>query len=88
MSIFLNYIKRLVKDERIEWKKHALKRMIERGISSQEVLDAIGGCEIIETYKDDKPFPSHQILSYSGNKPLHVVLALNENDGMVFIITM
>lgn len=88
MPISLDNIKKLLKDEKIEWKKHALKRLIERGISNQEVLDAIGAGEIIETYNDDKPFPSHLILGCSGNKPLHVVLASDECEEIIFIITM
>ena len=44
--------------------------------------------EIIENYPDDFPFPSALILGWIGGRPLHVVVALNEDARMVAIITV
>lgn len=40
------------------WKKHALERMMERGISRTQVKQAILQGRIIEYYPDDCPVPS------------------------------
>ena len=42
--------------------------------------------EIIEVYSDDKPFESALFL-YVKTKPLHVVASLDEDKGLVYIIT-
>ena len=84
----LNKIRAAAKSRKIEWKKHALKRLFERGISRQDVFDAIGAGEIIEAYTEDRPFPSYLIYGHGGNKPLHVVLALDESEGIIYIVTV
>ena len=77
-----------VKSRKIEWKKHALKRLFERGIKRQDVFDAILSGEVIETYIEDEPLPSYLISGVGGEKPLHIVLALDENEGAAFVITV
>jgi hypothetical protein len=84
----LDNIREAVKAGKIEWKKHALKRLFERGIKRQEVFDAISSGEVIETYTEDRPFPSYLMSGYGGGKPLHIVLALDDREGTVFIITV
>ena len=84
----LKKIREAVKSRRIEWKKHALKRLFERGIKRQDVFDAMLSGEIIETYTEDKPLPSYLISGIGGGKPLHTVLALDEKKETVFIITV
>ena len=84
----LDRLKTAIKSRKIEWKKHALKRLFERGIKRQDVFDAISTGEIIETYTEDKPFPSYLVSGYAGGMPLHVVLAFDDNEGIVFIITV
>ena len=81
-------IKTALKSGKIEWKKHALKRLFERGIKRQDVFDAINSGEIIETYLEDKPFPSYLVSWYGDRRPLHIVLALDDSEGTVFIITV
>jgi len=70
----------------IEWRKHALERMLQRNIGRIEVKEALLRGEIIEVYEDDKPFKSALFFSVK-NKPLHVVASLDEVDGIVYIIT-
>jgi hypothetical protein len=45
----------------------------------------IGEC--IEDYPDDYPFPSGLFFGWHGDKPLHVVAALEEPIPRVYIIT-
>lgn len=54
---------------------HALQRMFARGIGHDQVLKVISDHEVIMSYVDDQPFPSHLILGWVGSMPLHVVIA-------------
>jgi len=64
---------------------HARERMKERNIKYDDIVSSINNGEIIEQYEGDKPYPSCLILGYSDNKPLHIVLSLN--NGIIWIIT-
>lgn len=58
-------------------------------ILDREVYEAISNGEIIEEYWTDKPYPS--VLIYgrtNSNRPLHIVCAYNEDDGLVIVITV
>jgi len=72
----------------IEWQKHALERMIEREISREEVKEVLLNGEIIETYPDDKPYPSALFLGWAKKEPLHVAVALDSLTGWCFVITV
>ena len=77
-----------IKANKIRWKRHALNRMIERGIEIDEVLNAIKNGEIIEPYEDASPLPCYLIFGYGGNKPMHVVAAWDDIELIVYIITV
>ena len=70
----------------IEWRKHVLERMMERGISRSEVMDTLMTGEIIALYPDDRPFSS-ALIHKSEAPPLHVVAALDVGAATCFIIT-
>jgi hypothetical protein len=70
----------------IEWRKHAIERMLERDISRAEVKITLKKGEIIESYKTDKPFES-ALFFYIDSKPIHVVASLNEITNTIYIIT-
>lgn len=76
-----------IKEGRIEWQRHALEKMMERGISRKTVKDVLLNGEVIESYPDDKPFPSALFLGWVNNQPLHVVGSLDSMTGWCFIIT-
>ena len=71
----------------IEWRKHVLQKLSERGIPQQAVREVLLHGERIRDYTDDKPFPSALFLGYHSGKPLHVVAACNETNQFAFIIT-
>jgi len=75
-----------VTDQKINWQIHALARMLERGISREEVKEAILYGEIIEEYPNDYPLPSCLIF-YKDIKPLHIVLSYDETNHATYIIT-
>jgi translation elongation factor EF-4 len=58
LEISVETLRGLCLDDKVKWTLHALKRMRERKISAQAVIDTILSGEIIERYQDDKPFPS------------------------------
>jgi len=64
--------------KKIIWNKHALERMIQRGISRSDVLLGLNKYEIIEIYSDDYPFPSFLLLGFSDKKPLHILIGIKK----------
>lgn len=84
----LDKIKQLVDNRKVEWKKHALKRLFERSLKRNQVFDAISNCEIIEQHSLQRPLPSILALGYYNNEPLHVMLAVDEPNETVWIITV
>ncbi len=82
----LNKIREAVGTGRIEWQRHALERMLKRGISRDYVKNAVLYGEVIEEYPSDYPFPSCLML-YMQETPLHVVLAYHEANQILYVIT-
>lgn len=76
-----------IESGRIEWQKHALEQMLERGISRETVKEVLRNGEIIENYPDDTPYPSGLFLGWIKGEPLHVVAAFDSLTGWCFIIT-
>ena len=72
---------------RIEWRKHVLQKLAERGIAQQAVRDVLLNGERVRDYTEDKPFPSVLFLGYVVGKPLHVVAACDEAGGQAFVVT-
>ena len=54
--------------------------MMERSISRSDVLSAICSGEIIEDYPEDFPLPNCLILEIVNKKPIHVVVAQDEEE--------
>ena len=65
---------------------HILNRIIERGISPNNIRFVIANGEIIKHYNNDKPYPSVLILGTINNLPLHVVVGKDEL-GICYLIT-
>jgi len=65
-------IREKVAKAHFEFSKHAVDQVILRGISVQEVREAIASGEVIEEYPDDKYGPSCLILGFTqAGRPLH-----------------
>ena len=75
----------LLKNNKIQWRGHMLTRMKQRGIRINDVLKALDNGRIIESYDQDKPYPSCLILGYTGKKPLHVLCSIGGN--YIWLIT-
>ncbi len=81
----IDHIKRLCNDDCIQWSLHALKRMRERKITSDEVVGCIQNGGIIEEYPDDRPLPSCLIYGVAKSRRLHTVVGCG--DQSISIIT-
>jgi hypothetical protein len=51
-------IRKALSEGRLLWKRHALERMLERGIPRRQVKQTVIEGEIVEQYPDDYPIPS------------------------------
>ena len=71
-----------------EFSRHALKRVVERNISDQEIRQAGAQARVIEDYPDDKYSPSCLLLGFTETgRPLHVQVSLADTD-LAKIITI
>lgn len=82
-----NKLKEAVQKGNIEWRKHALQRMLEREITIEDVKNTITTGEIIETYENTKPFPSFLFFKLVNNRPLHTLAAFDSKQNKIFMIT-
>ena len=73
---------------RLVFRVHAIQRMFQRRVSEEEVKQVVVTGETIETYPDDKPFPSRLMLGWIGSRPVHVVVADNVGAQEAIIITV
>jgi len=65
------------------YRLHAIERMFQRDISESAVEKAIKEGTVIESYLDDKPYPSYLALIFIEEKPLHVVYAKDSHTNVV-----
>jgi len=82
----INKIRQSIRQRKIIWRRHALERMLERGLRRNVVLDVASNGEVIADYSADRPTPTALILGWDKKRPIHVVLSI-ETDGEVAIIT-
>ncbi len=73
---------------KIIYRQHAIKRMHERGITEEEVEQAITSGSIVESYPNDTPFASALLLGMAGIKAIHVVYADDVQERIRIIITV
>lgn len=88
MIVLLNItdLQNLCRDDSMAITKHARQRLVERGISIDDVQNAIRTGELIKQYEDDKPFPSCLLLGQTEQKvKIHVVVSTDNE--FLYIIT-
>ena len=84
----IDKLRSAVRDGRIEWQRHALERMVERGITRSEVKTVLLKGEQIEDYPEAYPLPAALFLGRSHQRPLHVVAAFDSGLATVFVVTV
>jgi hypothetical protein len=67
---------------------HIISQMFKRNISVDDILGLLEKGEIIMTYPDDKPYPSYLMLGYQNKRPLHLVVAKDEQTGQCIAVTI
>lgn len=85
--MFVESIREAVTNGQIRWQRHALERMLERGITRSSVKQVLLEGELIEEYADDHPFPSGLFFDFIKEEPLHVVTAIGKENNWCYIIT-
>jgi len=74
--------------DKIMFGEHSFRRMFEREISPDDMIEVVQKGEIIKDYPDDKPYPSFLILRFVNNRPIHIVVAKNTENGLCFVVTV
>lgn len=78
MELQIEELRKLCTPEKIIITMHAAKRLAQRGIRLQEIMNCIQTGEIIEQYPDDYPYPSCLTLgNIETTQPLHAVVGTN-----------
>ncbi|MCX5772956.1 MAG: DUF4258 domain-containing protein [Candidatus Hydrogenedentes bacterium] len=69
-----------------EFSRHALRRVVERNISEQEIREAGARAEVIESYPQDKYSPSGLLLGITcAGRALHFQVSFIESDATKII---
>lgn len=84
--IDIGQLRALNRPEQIAITEHARRRLVERGISVNDIIRCIDTGEIIKQYEDDKPFPSCLILGAAIDEGyIHVVVS--HDSDWIYLIT-
>ena len=84
----LTNIRKLFASGKVRWRQHALIRMMQRGISRQDVKLVVKLGEIVERYPSATPYPAFLVFGDADGKTLHVVVAYDDVGGMTYIVTV
>ncbi len=88
MNKLYDFINDKIEKYEIQYRMHATQRMFQRGIFEETVEKIIWEGKIIEQYEDDFPLPSFLINGTNPKgSPIHVVLAVNNVEKIIVIIT-
>jgi len=69
----------------LRFTRHALEKMFQRGISPEECERVFRQSKVIESYPEDKPFPSELRLGKVGDRTIHLVVSFGSD--AVHVIT-
>ena len=83
----LEFIRCRLAAGRVYWTYQVNMRLRERGITREAVLAATGQMEVVEAYPKDKYLPSYLVLCTAGDRPLHVLFAVDVAGENVRIVT-
>lgn len=61
--------------------------MFERGITPEKVKRVVREGRQEADYPDERPYPSRLLLVYSGDCPIHVVVAGDKQSGICIVVT-
>ena len=75
-------------EPRVTFSEHAIIRMFERDIRADEVVEVAKNGDVVESYDDDTPYPSRLISGSPSGRPIHVVVADNEAEKELIVVTV
>jgi hypothetical protein len=74
---------------RIKWRRHALRRAYQRGITRRQALRVLRTGEIIEARRHAKPFPKCLLMAMvAPDRPLYVSAAYDRTRQSLHVITV
>lgn len=73
--------------EELKFSRHAVTQMFARSISKEDVKSVLQSGKSVTDYPDDRPFPSKLRLGFVDGRPIHVVVAYDENKKTCILIT-
>lgn len=88
MGFDVETIQAFSEKDRIAFKKHTVVRMRQRRISADEVKTALKSCKMAEEYPGDRSLPSGLVLGCADKRPIHMVVALDKDEEMIWLITV
>ena len=76
--------------QKVLWSSHATRKLQSESLQRKEVESALSNCEVIEDYPWlTRRLPDCLVLAFTPNdNPLHVVVALDESQDRIFIVTV
>jgi len=83
----ISFIKDCARNGKILWTYHVNMRLNQRSITRMNVMNSINSFEIIEEYPKDKYLPSYLIFARDGNLIFHLVVAIDEPNSCLTIVT-
>ncbi|PSO48741.1 MAG: hypothetical protein BRC32_01390 [Actinobacteria bacterium QS_8_72_14] len=71
----------------VQYRLHALRQMVERGISVSQVQQVLTHGEVVEeARRAGRPYPTRLLLGWIHDRPLHVLVAAAP-EGSQYVIT-
>jgi hypothetical protein len=84
-SLDLSKVRVLVRKRQVIWRRHALERLLERSLTRSMIFNALLAGDLIEDYSADRPIPSGLVLGWQRNHPIHVVIAIEDDETLAII---
>lgn len=80
-ELSIEAIKLLCSKKALRWTNHILLRLLQRNITTDDVLSALQNGKIIEKYPEDYPNPSCLVLGLALNDQyLHIVCGISNDE--------
>ena len=72
---------------RVVFTGHALRRMFQRELGKDDIIEVLKAGECVAEYPEDQPYPSYLILGFAGSRPVHIIVARDVADETCYVVT-
>ena len=83
----VSFIRERIRAGEIYWTYHVNMRLGNRFISREAIVDAANSFALVESYPDDKYFPSFLLLGRAGTDAFHVLFGVDVAGSNVRVVT-